>query len=237
MRQRRGDETVRATRAWLSALAPDEPFFLWVHLFDAHEPYQAPAEFAQRFPGDAYQAEVAFADSALAELLAALATLGRTEDTFVCVTADHGEGLGEHGEDTHALLLYDATVRVPLVLAGPGVAPRVVAAPVSLADVAATLVELAGIEDGGVFGSHAGRSLVPLLHGEELAPRELYLETCFPRLHFGWSELVGLANAEWKYVEAPGARDADGSARAELHSPRTDPAERSDLSAARPEVV
>src|SRR5262245_49852554 len=151
MRQRNGDETVRAARAWLAALAPDEAFFLWVHLFDAHEPYQAPAEFAQRFPGDPYQAEVAFADSSLGELCAALATLGRAEDTVVCVAADHGEGLGEHGEDTHALLLYDSTVHVPLVFAGPGVAPRVVAEPVSVADAAATLVELAGIEDGGAF--------------------------------------------------------------------------------------
>jgi arylsulfatase A-like enzyme len=237
IRERRGDETVRAAEAWLGALAKDEPFFLWVHLFDAHDPYQAPAEFARRFPGDPYQAEVSFADAAVGELLASLEGLERRADTLVCVTADHGESLGEHGEETHALLLYDSTVRVPLVVAGPGVEPRVVAASVSLVDVAATLVALAHIDDGGAFTRHAGVSLVPLLHGEALAARPLYFETYFPRLHFGWSELVGLARAEWKYVEAPGARERDGRAAAELFSPATDAAERAESSALRPELT
>lgn len=236
IRERRGDETVRAAQAWLGALAEGEPFFLWVHLFDAHDPYQAPEEFARRFPADPYQAEVSFADAALGELLASLDALGRRADTLVCVTADHGEGLGEHGEETHALLLYDATVRVPLVLAGPGVTARVVAAPVSLVDVAATLVELARIDDGGAFASHAGVSLVPLLGGEAAQARALYLETFFPRLHFGWSELVGLSRAEWKYVEAPGALDQDGAA-AELYVPDEDAAERADRAALEPALV
>jgi arylsulfatase A-like enzyme len=234
IRERRGDESVRAAHSWLAALAPSEAFFLWVHLFDPHEPYQPPAEHAARFPEDPYQAEVSFADACVGELLGALERLGRVVDTLVCVTADHGEGLGEHGEDTHALLLYDTTLRVPLVLAGPGVAPRVVESPVSLADVAATLVELAGIEDGGAFSSRYGVTLGPLLRGERVEPRELYFETLFPRLHFGWSELVGLAREEWKLVEAPGALGADGSARHELFAPRSDPGERVERSAGRP---
>ena len=237
IRERRGDETVRAAQAWLGALASDEPFFLWVHLFDAHDPYQAPAEFARRFPLDAYQAEISFADSVLGELLATLDQRGRGADTLVCVTADHGEGLGEHGEETHALLLYDSTVRVPLVLAGPLVEPRVVSTPVSLADVAATLVALARVDDGGAFSRQAGVSLVPLLERHRVEPRALYFETFFPRLHFGWSELVGLAREEWKYVEAPGARERDGQAVAELYVPATDAAERAECSALRPELV
>ena len=100
---------------------------------------------------------------------------------------------------------------------------------------AATLVEEAHVPDGGVFTSHAGRSLAPLLRGEALAPRELYFETYFPRLHFGWSELVGLAQERWKYVEAPGALDAEQRARAELHAPRTDPRESDDRAAAEPD--
>src|SRR6185503_2775280 len=230
IRERRGDETVRAAEAWLGSLGDGEPFFLWVHLFDAHDPYQAPAEFARRFPGDPYQAEVSFADAALGELLASLEGLERRPDTLVCVTADHGESLGEHGEETHALLLYDSTVRVPLVLAGPGGEPRVVLEP-------ATLVALARIDDGGAFTRHAGASLVPLLRGEALAARPLYFETYFPRLHFGWSELVGLARAEWKYVEAPGALARDGRAAGELFSPATDAAERAEASALRSELV
>jgi arylsulfatase A-like enzyme len=219
MQERRGGETVAAARAWLATLAADESFFLWVHLFDAHEPYQAPSEFAQRFPSDPYQAEIAYQDSVLGELLGALEAGGRSADTLVVVTADHGEGLGEHGEETHALLLYDTTMRVPLVLAGPGVQARVCAEPVSLIDVAPTLVELARLPGGEEFARHGGTSLAPLLRGETLPPRELYLETLFPRLHFGWSELVGLVQGEWKFVAAP------GQARAELFRPAQDPRE------------
>jgi arylsulfatase A-like enzyme len=233
IRERRGAATARVAADWLATLGSGEGFFLWVHLFDAHEPYRAPAEFAARFPDDAYQAEVACADAALGQLLAALTQLGREGDTLVCVAADHGEGLGEHGEETHALLLYDSTLHVPLVLAGPGIAPRVVAEPVSLADVAATLVDEAGVPDGGIFTSRSGRSLAPLLRGSTLPPRELYFETYFPRLHFGWSELVGLARAEWKYVEAPGAEPA---VRAELYEPRSDPREERERAAAEPEL-
>ncbi|HEX6883386.1 MAG TPA: sulfatase [Planctomycetota bacterium] len=231
IRERRGDETVRRARAWLEALAPGEPFFLWVHLFDAHEPYRAPEEFARRFPEDPYQAEVAFADHCLGELLGALASLGREGDTLVCVTADHGEGLGEHGEDTHALLLYDTTVRVPLVLAGPGLAPRAVSAPASLTDVAATLAEGAGLARGAALAGQGARSFWPHLAGGPAPEGPLYLETLFPRLHFGWSELVGLEEGGRKYVEAPGARDEAGTARAELFAPADDPAELRDLAA------
>lgn len=228
IQERRGDRTVAAAQAWLATLAPDESFFLWVHLFDAHEPYEAPAEFAARHPGDPYQAELAFQDAVLGELLAGLARDARSDDTLVLVTADHGEGLGEHGEDTHALLLHDATVRVPFVLSGPDVPVTVLEAPVSLVDAAATLVELAGIDDGGRFSRHGGLSLVPLLAGGTLPARDLYHETLFPRLHYGWSELFGLERDGWKYVEAPGA------GRAELHRPAEDPLELRELATQEP---
>jgi len=231
IQERRGDLTVGAARDWLATLAPSDSFFLWLHLFDAHEPYEAPPAFAARHPGDPYQAELAFQDAALGDLISALAQAGRSEDTLVLVTADHGEGLGEHGEDTHALLLHDATVRVPFVLSGPDVPTVVVGTPVSLVDAAATLVELAGIEDDGRFTQHGGLSLVPLLAGRELPERSLYFETLFPRLHYGWSELFGLERAGWKYVEAPGA------GRAELHRPSADPHELQELAAREPERV
>ena len=236
IQERRADATVREAGDWLARLAPDESFFLWVHLFDAHDPYQPPAEFAQRFAADPYQGEIAYTDQQLGVLLAQLDALGRTADTVVLVTADHGEALGEHGEATHALLLYEATVHVPLLLAGPDVPARVVPTPVSHVDLAATLVELAGIDDGGAFSRHGGRSLAPLARGDAagFAARPLYLETYFPRLHYGWSELVGLARDEWKYVAAPGARGADGRARAELFSPASDPLERSARADAQP---
>lgn len=236
IRERRGDETVARARAWLEGLKSDESFFLWVHLFDAHDPYAAPPEYTRRF-SDAYQAEVAFADACLGELLDALERADRAPDTVVCVTADHGEGLGEHGEETHALLLYDTTVHVPLVLAGPGIEPRVVSEPVSHADVAATLIEAAHVESEFDFTRLGGRSLVPLLGGGSLPPREAYFETWFPRLHYGWSDLRGLATTQWKYVEA--VRDAEPGqhGRAELFARPGDTGETRDLSGEEAEAV
>jgi arylsulfatase A-like enzyme len=237
IRERRSDETVRRAEEWLGTLEPGEPFFLWVHLFDAHDPYRAPEEFARRFPNDPYQAEVAFADHSLGSLIDALLAHGRAENTLVCVTADHGEGLGEHGEDTHALLLYDTTVRVPLVIAGPDLAASVVATPVSLADVAATLADLAGIERDGELSGPGTRSLAAHLAGGPAPAGPLYLETLFPRLHFGWSELYGLEQGAHKYVEAPGAPAGAERGRAELYRLEVDPGERADLAAREPSIV
>ena len=239
LRERPAMDTVAAARRWLSTIGSDEAFFAWVHLFDPHAPLQAPEPFASRFPDDAYQAEISYADAAVGELLAALEDVGRAASTLVAVTSDHGEGLGERGEEGHAILLYDGTLRVPMLIAGPGVRAGVVRAPVSLVDLAPTLVELAGVDDDGAFSRHGGASLRVLVDGSGSGDdeRELYFETYFPRLHHGWSELVGVARGEWKYVEAPGARDGEGRPRSELYRPASDPGERTDLAAAEPAVA
>ena len=234
MMERAGSRTATNAALWLSHLSTSESFFTWVHLFDPHYPYEAPAEYRAQFPSDPYQAEIASTDSVVASLLKALRDSGRLDDTIVVLTADHGESLGDHGEETHALLLYDSTLHVPLVIAGPGVPKARVPTAASLIDVAPTIAELAGLADD--FQANSARSLISTIRGVEAQkehlepPREVYFESLYPRDHNGWSELVGLEFGDWKYVQAPLALDdEDAEAGHELYSISADPFERDNL--------
>ena len=210
MNERRAGDTIDRALIWLGDVGPDEEFFLWVHLFDPHYPYAPPGPLA---PGhDAYQGEVSYADAQLGRLFGALEDAGRMDATAIVVTADHGESLGDHGELSHGHLLYDATQRVPLLMAGPGAAAgRVVERTVDLVDIAPTVCEWLGV-DAPELRAQGGRSLHGLLTGapeETLAAQPQYLETILPRLHSGWSELYGVAEDGATFVEAPGAGRAE----------------------------
>jgi tetratricopeptide (TPR) repeat protein len=217
--------TVDAALAWL-AEAPAR-FFLWVHLYDPHAPYQPPEPHLGRHPGNPYAGEIAYADAELGRLLEAIDRRFPDGRTLVAVTADHGESLGEHGEPTHAFGVYDATQRVPLVLAGPGVPEgRVVAPLVRLADVAPTLLELFALP---VPADRSGASVVPLLRDEgEPAERVAWVETLATQLDMGWSPLLGVRTARHKYVRAP---------RPELYDLARDPKETTNLADASPALV
>ena len=194
--ERRADATVDAALAWLAQVPPAEPIFLWVHLFDPHTPWAAPPAFASKHPHDPYRAEIAYTDEQTGRLLDGLRSAGRLDRALVVLTADHGEGLGEHGERTHGFFLYDSTVRIPLCLwAGPesGLALASglrIDTPVLLSDVAPTLIDLLGL--GSWRGD--GISLRPLLEGEAAAPRELALETVDPYFVFGSAPLFGVVD-------------------------------------------
>ncbi len=210
--ERSADQVVERALAWL-AEAPRR-FFLWVHFYDPHAVYRPPPPFAADFRGAPYDGEIAFVDRELGRLLQAL----DGPRTLVVVTSDHGESLGEHGEPTHSYTLYEATQRVPLLLAGAGLpAGAVVAQPVALADVAPTLAALAGL---AALGSLDGRDLTPLLTGGTLPERAAHLETLATQLDFGWSPLLGLRTVRFKYVRAP---------RPELYDLAADPAEERNL--------
>ena len=142
--ERRGDTVVSSALEWLGRAGP-QPFFAWIHLYDPHVPYDPPQEFLAKGRGNAYDGEVAFADAQVARLLDWLRTSGQAPNTVVAVTADHGEGLGDHGEATHGMLAYDSTLRVPLVVVRPGSQGRTVETNVSLADLAGTLLQAAGV--------------------------------------------------------------------------------------------
>jgi tetratricopeptide (TPR) repeat protein len=222
--ERPADRVVDAALAWLDR-AP-ERFFLWVHFYDPHASYKPPPGFASAFASRPYAGEIAFADAQLGRLVGEIHRRWPDGGTLLLITSDHGESLGEHGESTHSYSIYDATQRIPLLMRGPGL-PRglVVASPVRLVDVAPTLLALAGAEP---LPDVAGRDLRPLLNGSEEEERVAYLETLATRLDYGWSPLLGLRSARFKYIRAP---------RPELYDLRVDPSELRDIAAAKPAVA
>ena len=218
--ERRGDRTVAAATRWLAGREQPStrPYFLWVHLYDAHDPYVPPEPYRQRFAGRPYDGEVAFADAVVGDLLQAVG-YGTPRGPLVVVAGDHGESLGEHGESTHGLFVYDSAIRVPLILAWPGVVgPAVLALPVRLVDLAPTIVDLAGTS----LDAAEGRSLVPLLdRGEHDADAPVaYSETYFPEFFMQWASLRAIEAGRWKYIDAP---------EPELYDLGADPAEQVNL--------
>jgi len=210
--QRRGDQTVARAIDWLDRRR-DDPFFLFVHLYDPHSPYAAPEPWNGRFD-DPYDAEIAWTDTLIGRLLDALAERGLYEKAMILIVSDHGEGLGDHIETEHGLLLYRETLQVPLIVKYPDQAGGERRRdPVGLVDVMPTVLDIVG-------------DTVPDLPGRSLrlpAPgsaRGLYAETFFPRYQYGFSPLRSAIRGNLHFIEAP---------RPELFDLDADPAERSNL--------
>jgi choline-sulfatase len=218
--ERRGSEVVDAALAWMQSTA--SPYFLWVHLYDPHVPYAPPPDYLARAGGNAYDGEVAYADAQVGRISAAIGARSVQRSTLIVVAGDHGEGLGEHDERTHGMLAYDSTLRVPLILAGPGAdgKGRAIDAPVSLIDVAPTLLRRAGLTPSAAMRG------VDLL-GPLAADRDVYAETQYPRAA-GWHALAALAGERWKLVL---------SSEAELYDIANDPGERTNVASAHPGIV
>ena len=199
--ERRAEAVVAAALAWLEGRPG--PWFLWVHLFDPHQPYDPPAPFSERFKSDPYSGEVAYADASLAKLLGYLEDSGQAGATVVVITGDHGQGLGEHGEAYHGYFAYNSTLWVPLVVSGPGVKPGRVEANVCHIDIFPTVCDLLGLARPDYL---EGLSLVPAMNGqdrESLASRPIYFESLSPYYTNGWAPLRGFIRGPKKFIGLP----------------------------------
>jgi len=227
--ERRAGDVVQHALAWLSQLQ-NGPFFLWVHVYDAHDPYDPPEPFKTRYASQPYDGEIAYADSAVGKLLDALRNHGLYDETMIAVMADHGESLGAHGENTHGIFLYDETLHVPLLIKLPlnRAARKQVETRVGLVDVAPTILQETGT---AIPKDVQGESLLRMLKPAPPAGRDAtvaqedrpaYAETDYPHRAFGWSSLRALRTGKYLYVQAP---------ERELYDQGTDPAETRNLAA------
>lgn len=226
---RPGDVVTDLALEWLEKEDEDRPFFCWVHLFDPHNPYfEHEALSGTRFQGEkSYDAEVAFMDMQVARLVDHLESGGMRESVLVVAAGDHGEGLVGDRERGHGFMLYEPTMRVPLIFSQPGRVPegRRVEAMVSLVDLHSTVLELLGFDD---VEQRSGRSLAQAVRGEHIEPLSCYGETDLPLTSFGWSPLRSLTTPRWKYIRSP---------RRHLYDRAADPLESENLFASRPEVA
>ncbi len=216
--QKKGEEVVGDAISWLDTVK-DRKFFGWVHLYDAHTPYEPPEPFASQFPNQPYLGEIAYADAQVGRLLDWLKMKGLDKNTVVIVTADHGESLGDHGEATHAYFVYDSTMHVPLVIKTPWNDKGRNASMVSSADIFPTVLDLLGVPPvkEPLDGTSLALGIVDPAAG---VGGTAYAETYFPRYHFGWQHLRSLRNNDYTYVDAP---------EPELYDRKTDPGETSNI--------
>ncbi|MEJ2421475.1 MAG: sulfatase-like hydrolase/transferase [Acidobacteriota bacterium] len=213
--ERTSDKTVDAAIPWL--LKQKGRWFCWVHLYDPHFPYTPPPPYAAKYAHDPYDGEIAFMDHEMGRMLSTLAKAGKLDNTLVVICGDHGESLGDHGEETHKLFIYQATMHVPLLIRLPGQQKgRRIAAPVGLVDVAPTIREICGLAPVPTDG----QSLLPALTGQSWTPRPVYLESMNGLYNFGWAPLYGLVEGRFKYILAP---------KPELYDVVSDPGEHHNL--------
>jgi choline-sulfatase len=214
--ERSAAETVALAERWIAAAA--RPFFIWIHLFEPHAPYRT----------GSYEGDVGAADTALDALFGFLRGRGLWDEAVVSVTSDHGEALGDHGEQTHGFFVYDATMRIPWILKAPGVGARHFRPLVRIVDELPTVVELAhaGVQGRGSDGARAmdGVDLTPFVSKNKSPALEAYGETFLPRDQFGWSELRSIQTERSKFIQAP---------QPEFYDLTVDPGERANTLAAR----
>lgn len=225
--ERRAEEVNKKVFEWL-AKNKSSQFFIWVHYFDPHAPYDPPPPFKNEYNGREYDGEIAYTDYIIGKLLEKLNDLKLSEKTLIILTSDHGEGLGEHNENTHGIFVYDSTLRVPLIFSNPKILPKntVVSDQVGLIDVMPTLLDLMGFPQSPNI---QGKSFKSLIFKEKSLPNNYcYIESVAAMLDRNWAPLQGIRTEEWKYIDAP---------IPELYDLKNDPKEENNIREESPEIV
>lgn len=223
--ERRADVVVDRAVKWLSARS-GKPFFLWVHVYDPHLPYDPPPPFHDRYAGRPYDGEIAYTDQQLGRLFRAVHGKSDDANTIVAVLSDHGESFSEHGEYSHGVFVYDSTLHIPFLLAGPGVpSGRHVKQQARTIDVLPTVLSLMG---GKAPTTVQGVSLTTTFESDDDPAAVSYIESMYPRLNMGWAELRGIRTNHWKYIRAP---------RPELYDLSADPLESTNVIQTHPAEV
>ncbi|MBI1738213.1 MAG: sulfatase-like hydrolase/transferase [Acidobacteria bacterium] len=209
--ERRAEVTIARALEWLENNSQG-PFFLWIHLWDAHDPYEPPAPFKAKYAAAPYDGEIAYLDASLGRFFAALKSKQLFDRALLAVTSDHGEGLGGHGENTHGILLYDETIHVPLLIKLPlKNAGQRSKARAGLVDVAPTILEALQIPAPAQM---QGQSLLRVIGLAAPPERPSYAETAYPQRAFGWSKLAALRIGNFLYVKSPNPELYDTAADA-----------------------
>ena len=198
--EKRADHVYQEFASWQVKVPKSKPYFSWIHLYDPHFPYEPPAPYSRQFQDRPYDGEIAYTDEVVSKILKLL-----RPNTLLIVTSDHGESLGDHGENAHSFFIYDSTLKIPLLMRWTGKLPagHEIQFQTRLVDLFPTILDLLNVP---VTQKIAGISLKPWLTGSNSPPAPdlfSYCETFTPWLHFGWSPLQGIRSGKWKYIEAP----------------------------------
>lgn len=221
--ERPGAQTLALAKRWLRGIDRSKPFFLWVHLFEPHDPYTPPEPYRSRYPRSAYAGEVAYADALVGQLLDELRVRQLYDSSLISLLSDHGEGLGEHGESKHGFFVYESTMHVPWIVKFPHnrFAGQRVEEPVSLVDAFPTLLHGLGMNRRHWPAGLQGESRYRAASGDgQPSTALLYMESLTPRNQFGWSDLRAILRGRWKLIEAPNP---------ELYDLQSDPSESRNL--------
>ncbi len=196
--ERRAEEVIQPALNWLKNQS--SPWFLWIHCYDPHDPYEPPPPFSFQYANDPYNGEVAYVDHALKPLIDLLETESYRSSTVIIFTADHGESLGEHGEETHGFLAYNSTLWVPLIMIVPGMKPTIIDEFVSHIDIFPTIAELINSSPPSEL---QGISLLSIVKGKKWPERKIYFESLYPYYSRGWAPIRGFYQKNVKFIDSP----------------------------------